>query len=171
MGYPITTYKDYEVGRFVLPFNTITVKDLNNDIEDTEEDLIDCLLGIELAGLLIDDLDGNNVPQTDRFTKIWDKFILEDSCRNKILSKGIIDMIKTFVFFQNGRRGTNVLTIAGVKKSDSDNSNDGDLAATPLLTNYNRGVRTYKAIQSYICDNASIYPEFNGSSKDYVGRI
>ena len=28
MGYPITTYKDYEVGRFALPFNTLTVDSL-----------------------------------------------------------------------------------------------------------------------------------------------
>ena len=80
-------------------------------------------------------------------------------------------MIKSIVFFYNGRRGTTELTVAGVKKTDSDNSSDGNLIATELQINYNRGIRSYQAIQNYICNNIDIYPEFKGSTKAFSGRI
>lgn len=162
MGFPLTNSNDYKTGRFALPVNKINVKDLIADISDRECELLECLLGVELTSLLIDDLDFNNVPQSDRFVKIWDKFQEEIKCKGKIRSRGILDMIKSFVFFYNGRRRTNCLTIAGSKKTDSENSDNTKLSSTELISSYNRGVNTHNAIVEYICMNEDTYPEFVG---------
>ena len=169
MGYPLTNSEDYKVGRFALPLNKINLKDLISDINDKEEDLLECLLGVDLADLLIQDLDSNNNPQTDRFIAIWNKFQIERNCYPKTRSRGILDMIKSFVFFYNGRRRTNCLTIAGAKKTDSENSDNTLLSSTDLLNSYNRAVRTHNAIIDFICINEEDYPEFKGEKRRFRG--
>lgn len=171
MGFPLTNTNDYKTGRFALPVNKINIKDLMSDISDRECEILECLLGVDLAALLIEDLDSENVPQTDRFIKIWNKFQEEIKCRGKIRSRGILDMIKSFVFFYNGRRRTNCLTIAGSKKTDSENSDNTKLSSTDLINSYNRAVNTHNAIIEYICMNEEIYPEFMGEYKKVKGFI
>jgi len=172
MGLPITNISDFRVGRYALPQNQDSIKQLDAFIGEYENDLLDELLGCELASLFIADLDVDNVPASPRFVAIMDKFCQDMGlCRVQLKSLGIKEMLKGFVYFYYGRSLTDVLTTVGAKRASSGNSENTQQAATLLRKNYNLSVNTYKAIQEYICINSVDYPEFNGINKVHLTLI
>ena len=42
---------------------------------------------------------------------------------------------------------------------------------TNLVTAYNQGIVSYQAIQFFICENSSVYPEYNGERKGFTGIV
>jgi hypothetical protein len=170
MALPITKLSDYEAGRFALPQNQISNKQLIQFIVEVEPEILNKLLGCELAKLFIDDL--SNEPKEDRFIKIYDPFCEDvNNCGRILDSNGIVNMLKGFIYFYYGRTLSSRLTSVGAKKVDSENSTNTKESSTALIRNYNYGVETYKAIQEYICLNAEIYPEYNGINKKLIGYL
>lgn len=168
MALPITLVTDFK-GDFQLPTNKLNQADLVYDINDLEESFIQDLLGSELAGLLIADLNSNNVPQTARFQTIYNKLRIENESFCIYKSEGIKFMLKAFIYFNHGRRYTRRLTMVGEKQVDSENS--VNVSSTQLIRGYNRGIETYQAIQHYILLNQDVYPEFKGLYKAKAGLI
>jgi len=172
MGFPLTKLSDFEVGRFALPQSSITSKNLISIIGDVEEVELCNLLGFELSELLISDLDGTNTPVNQRFTKIFYKFFEKSSiCSEKMVSAGIVDMLKGFVFFYYGRTLNVRLSMNGAITAESENAESRPANHSQLRANYNKSVKTFKAIQAYVKENEDIYPEFDGIEKDYLTII
>lgn len=169
MGLPLTKIDDYEGGCYKLPSNDLTYKDIESVIECNEESILCDLLGKELYDLFIADLDGTtNLPQTDRFIKIYNKFFEKINDCLSLSSKGVPEMLKAFVFFSYIRDNNTHNTLIGAQGVNADNSQLMALNRTKSVRAYNEGVETYKAIQSYISNNKDVYPEYEGVKKCYL---
>lgn len=169
MPLPITKTIDYKTGVYQLPFSHITKDDLSVFIEELEPIYLDDLLGCELAELFIADCN-NGVFTEPRFQVIYDQLCNESFCEYK-RSLGIKIMLKGFIYFEYGRTLTNQLLMEGAQRSISENNTNVSQFSTRIIPNYNRSVDTYKAIQQYICDHKSDYPEFKGKDKNYSSPL
>lgn len=156
------TASDYEKGSLKINLNPQQVLDFNSIGLELENNVLKDLLGLELYGLYFDDLDSNNEPQADRFTAIFGEFE-NDCCR----SKGIVDMVKKFAYF-------NYISFYAVKNTQNGQSMTNSETQTKIsslslrdISIYNDAVKTYRSIREYIQDNIEDYPEFTGKQKDY----
>jgi len=141
-------------------------------IDDVEENILQDLLGCELYGLFITDLDTNTpqVPQNSPFTEIFEAICMDDEC-GKIVSKGMVDMLQGFIYFEWERYNPFKATANGIVLSDSENSTQANLIASGVYNKYNRAVKSYHAIQEYICKNSELYPTYNGKHKEFTSYI
>lgn len=172
MALPITQISDFEAGRFALPRNPDLMKQLDAFIDENEECVLDDLLGCELAALFIADLDVDNIPQTQRFIDIMNKFCVDvNECGHIIKSNGIKQMLKGFVYFYFGRSLSDILSTVGAIRASGENSKQALQASTLLRNNFNYSIDTFQSIQEYICLNPEEYPEYNGVERNYIGLV
>lgn len=121
------------------------------------------ILGKELADLFYADLDANNEPQTARFISIFNPFIEQ---YNKCIyeSKGLKYALTGFIYYEFVANENIRSTDVGLNKSSMENATS--LSQYNLLRQaeirYNDSIESVEAIQKYICENASTYPEYDG---------
>lgn len=139
-------------------------------IDSSEPKFLRDLLGCDLYDLFITDLDVNNIPQTQRFIDIYDAFCVDDSIGSGVQrrSKGMVEMLKGFIYFNIVRDSDYFNTISGNVKNEFSNSTSVSTVQMGLTERYNVALGTYWSIQCFICDNASTYPEYNGLNKDVL---
>jgi hypothetical protein len=146
-------------GRFAIASNTLTQSYNNDYIVYYEKEYLSILLGAELSQIFIDDLI-SGVPQDQRFKDIFDPFKIDEDCHQLLSSDGIKDMLLGFIYFEICRNIDIKRNVAGNVRNVSDNSSN--VGQGTLVNAYNLAQDTFVAIQQYICDNESVYPEFNG---------
>lgn len=155
----IVNLSDFD-GTLQLQMDNFT-EDLFDSIRNEwEPQFIYKLLGAELGGLFISDLDASGVPVTARFTDIFEAFQLDYNCE-VIESLGIKEMIKSIIWFYFARNNNVTISLGGNNASVSQNSVHASDHAN-LARNYNKAIRTARAIQHYIRENSTDYPEYNG---------
>jgi len=141
--------------------------------ENQEQFLLD-LLGCDLYALFIADLDPTSgLPQTQRFIDIFDAFCIDDTIGtgNQRRSKGMKVMLKGFTYFNIARNSDFFNTISGNVKNTFSNSLPVKEIEYGLNERYNVAMGTYNAIQWYICENDSVYPEYNGMNKEVLNNF
>jgi len=154
------------VGFYAIPQSKNS--DLQDWLDQFERELIDELLGCELATLFFADLDGNGVPQSPRFTDIYSKFCIEIN-EISTISQGIPDMLKGLIYMLYLRDQQVTSDLNGTKRDLGENTQeDGNAATTKFQQRYNRGVASYHAIQIFIDDDPDTYPEFEGIIKETI---
>lgn len=181
----------YKIGK-----TTYTLPDLQAFIDEYEQSYLVRLFGVELFSLFMADLDVNNVPQTPRFVKIYNKFFeqVENSqvifypvyaswnrnwepCipGNRIIeSYGIIDMLTGFIYFDYNRQNDTQAMPSGNRTPEQDASKETGQAirTSKLTTPYNRAIQSYQAIQEYMSViKKEDYPEYKGVAMEgiYLG--
>ena len=147
--------------------------ELEEMITDIEEDTLQLLLGCDLYNLFIADLTASTpqVPQTQIYLDIFDKFCIDDELCGIQKSRGMKDLLMSMVYFNWHRYNLNKSVSTGMVRGDSENSNLVSPEAFGTYDKYNRGVDSYRAIQQYICDNSTDYPTFNGNRLNYTSAI
>lgn len=142
---------------------------INTYIADAQPKFLRDLLGCTLYDLFIADL-VNDVPQTQRFIDIFDAFCTDDGNTNgtQYKSDGIKAMLKGFTYYNIVRDSDFFNTISGNVKNTFSNSLSVTDFEAGTNERYNVALGTYQVIQWYICDNASVYPEYNGMDKEVV---
>jgi len=172
---PITNITDF-VGTTQLQEDDNTEDKFNVIRDERENTYIFKLLGAELGNLFIADLDANGVPQTARFTDIFEAFAEDVSSgfcfewmtiNGLVESKGIKQYLIDTVWFYFARNNPVLITTGGNKISESENSSNSADGAT-LGRIYNKAVDTGLAIQWFIEDKPTIYPEYNGQKLKYI---
>ena len=173
MGLPITTVEDFKGGRYKVPLNQITLKDFTPYIGDNEKRALNYLLGVELAGLFLADLDATtNLPTSQRFTYIYDYFLdSEECCKEKSESLGIKKYLQGLIWFDYIRFNNTQNGMVGGQSNISENSEPAPLKKTRAVKLYNDSIGTLKAIQNYICENSDIYPEYDGTNREFLTII
>ena len=78
-----------------------------------------------------------------------------------IESEGIKTMLKGLIWGHIAEVFDTTLATVGVKKNDSANSENAGLQVSRMYNLFNQQVKTYRAIQWFICENSSDYPEEN----------
>lgn len=123
------------------------------------------LLGGELGTLFLADLDANGVPQTARFTDIYDAFVIDESPGIN-QSKGIKEYIKGIVYFYFARNNPFIVSLGGNSITKAQNSNN-NINPNYIVRIYNNSIVIGKNVQWYIANNSATYPEYNGQYLNY----
>jgi hypothetical protein len=155
------TYSDFGKGRYELHSGKFTQDEINAYIDANERKYLVQLLGAELYGLFVADLT-NGVPASPEYVKIFEPFEIDDFCGDLVVSDGIIEMLKGFIYWQYLKDKMNQVTTVGPVKPQGENSTPGDAMNSLYQNRYNNSVKTYEAIQKYIMQNCGDYDTFNG---------
>lgn len=152
---------DFEDGRNAIPLNSFQEDNFTEYISEIQSDFLFRLLGYELSNLFVADLSSAGVPQTPKYLTIYQELVSEIGCE-EIRSLGMKEMFKGIVHFSWARDQFGKVDTTGVNRNESENSNNVTTLAYDLYTRYNKSIEMAWAIQQYICDNRSDYPEFKG---------
>ena len=167
----ILEVNDFSNGRYKIPVNLKQETDLNEKIAYVEGYYLPRLLGVELYDLFILDLAAPVAgdPTDARFVKIYNPFNYQQAgnCEILVQSEGIKEMLKGFVYYLYTRDTVSRITTVGIKKTDSENSQNLTAIKHDITSRYNEAITTYKAIQYYICENEADYTEYNGVNERF----
>lgn len=170
----IVTIDDY-IGEFQLQIDNQTTARFNAIRDNHTNDYIYQLLGAELGALYIADLDANGVPSEARFLALYNAFqedlsngfyFWDSYYSGMVQSKGMKFFIKGIIWWYFARANNVRISLAGNKSSVSQNSSP-NADGLFLARIYNEAIETGKAIQWYIYQNSSTYPEYNGQRLEY----
>lgn len=140
--------------------------DYNPILAERQLELIYKVMGAELGQLFIDDLDANGVPVTARFQDLYNAFVMQDSCDKIVESKGVKFMILGYVYYFLVKEGNARVTLTGNKQVKGENS-EANQNVGFMARRYNDSIATGKAIQWFICENSTVYPEYKGVELNY----
>ena len=82
-----------------------------------------------------------------------------------MVSNGIKEMLLGFIYFEFVKTQSVHNTTTGNVIAQNEVSVQADWNSTEVYNNYNEAINSYRAIQIYINENSSIYPEYNGKMK------
>lgn len=157
------TYSDFGKGKFELHHGMYEQAKIQAYIDKYERQYLVKLLGVELFNQFVADL-SSNIPQTAKYLKIYNPFEYDNVNCYIYISEGMLDMIKGFVYYQYLKDLTNNVAVSGNVRPLGENSENVSTLNSMIYTRYNDSVRTFKAIQRYICDFSSDYLKYNGIS-------
>jgi hypothetical protein len=115
------------------------------------------LFGLELYNLW----NGSALPI---YTDLTAPLVFQE-CNKIWESKGIIDMLTGFIYFEYSRDAYTQQTIDGAQKNAGENSENSSFVMANLHGRYSDALTSYEAIQAYICKNSTDYPIFEGVKK------
>lgn len=153
---------DFE-GKYELHTGMYDQAKLLNYIQIYEEQYLIDLLGAKLYDEFISDLDNNNYPESPNFQKIFDPFHEDNASTgfftthnlyNKVvISYGILEMLKGFIYFEYVKDTANQMTSNGQVIPQNENSLTATTLYNMMYTRYWEALKTYRAIQWYIMTN------------------
>jgi len=148
------------VGKYELHTGIYVQSKLQNYIDIYEPMYLKHLFGIDLYNQFAGDL-LNNVPQSPNFLAVFNplsedlgySFYWGNSFNNvntMIISQGIKEMLKGFIYFEYAKDLNNQMTPYGNVKPISENSEVVSTLFSMMYTRYNEAINSYRAIQRYI---------------------
>jgi hypothetical protein len=146
------TVQDF-VGKYQLSTGMYDVNKLQDYIDKYEKQYLIELLGAEFYDEFISDLDPMNVPQSPNFLTIFNPFHKNIAFGQLIMSDGIIEMLKGFIYFEYSKDLINQMTPYGNVRPLSENSEPVSTLYSMIYTRYNTAIKSYRAIQMYILMN------------------
>ena len=153
------------VGSADIQQGTFTTPGFDSIRDEFTDEYIYKLLGVTLGELFLADLDVNGVPQTAPYTTIYEP-IKQDLNNGQVLySKGIKYYITQIIWYYYVRNNNLEVSLSGNNNSLSENSSN-DVDPSVLTKNFNKAITTGEAIQYYINDNSSTFPDYNGQHLD-----
>jgi hypothetical protein len=184
MALPITQPTDY-IGEVKISSNQYDEKDLLLYIERYEREILEELLGCDLATAFIADLDADNNSTEQRFIDINAPFCIDDNLTTSFLnayywfyediyrgynfkiqwrSRGIKELLKSLVYFHYTRDQKVKNTITGNVVNQNNVSREASFPESNIKRVYNDILKTRNAIQWRICKNADSldYDDYNG---------
>lgn len=149
-------------GALAIPRDNTTKAELFDPIRDERQfELIYKMLGVTLGQAFINDLDSNGVPQTAIYQTLYNSMIFQDDCDEIYESKGIKEMIKSYVYYYFVRELNNSPETTGVRTTKGENS-DLNTSVGFIVRRYNDAIAWAKTIQEYIRQNDTDYPDYDG---------
>jgi hypothetical protein len=170
MGVIISASEDFNFGKYAINDADVTRQSLKEYVKQNEKRFLYELLGVELAELLIADLDADKEPVTDRFIKIFDPLAFNWSHR-LVMSKGIKEILKGFVYSEFVREQNYKNNINGSSRNLYEQGEVISANSAGITHKYNEAIDSFLAIQLYINENRDDYPEFEGVIKHYTSLI
>jgi hypothetical protein len=146
------TVQDF-TGKYQLSTGMYDVTKLQDYIDKYEKRYLIELFGAKLYDEFISDLNIQNVPKSPNFLKIYNPFYENITFRQLIISEGILEMLKGFVYFEYSKDLINQMTPYGNVRPISENSESVSTLYSMIYARYNEAIKTYRAIQTYIVTN------------------
>lgn len=158
----LVAFTDF-VGKYELSINEENEPKIQLYIDRLENLLLNELFGVDLFTLW----DGSANPI---YTTLTTPFMFQDeNCMGKIWeSKGIVDMLTGFIYWEYSKDAYTQQTIDGAQKNTGENSLNSTFIMANLQGRYADALNTYEAIQAYIKKGSDVYPEFKEVQKHIV---
>lgn len=150
----ITSISNF-TGKYKTHVSEFTVGDLSEYITRMEEPILIELFGKELYDLW-------NGSSDAIYTVLTAPMSFQSQCGIVYQSKGIVDMLTGFIYFEYQRDMYTQMTINGSVKNISENSGNASHIMSMLHGRYEEALLTYQSIQAYIKENEATYPQFKG---------
>lgn len=166
----LTKYTDY-IGRYQIAKGSGNDEKIQTYIDSVEPNMLRNLLGCTLYDLFIADIDPiTNKPLTARFLSLYNEFHVDISIGSgdQKRSLGMVEMLEGFVYYNFVGDSDFFNTISGNVSNQFSNSLPVNTMQIGLTERYNLGLQTYEAIQWFICENSTDYPEYNGIKLDVI---
>lgn len=169
MGY-VLSISDFENGSFRIPINPSQEYTLNEVIDSVENEYLPKLFGNDLNELFLNDL-SLKLPTTQRFEDVFFPFTKQNDSV-MIQSKGIVEMLKGFVYFFYVRDIVSRVTSVDVSSVIGENAEGVGAIKHDVVLKYNSSVDTFQTLQYFmqVYDEVN-YPEFKGVSIPYTNII
>jgi hypothetical protein len=113
------------------------------------------LFGVELYNEFVSDLNAN-VPKSPNFKLVFDPLYVDENLYYMIESRGILDMLKGFIYFEYAKDLMNQMTPYGNVQQTAENSVVVNTLQTMMFARYNESISTYQSIRNYILTNRSM---------------
>ena len=153
-------------GSYALPSDKYSVDLIDATIDEREKEALLMLLGKGLYNLFVADL-VDQVPQSAIYRTIYNELVYEDG-HQLLISKGMKDAVLRYVYFYHVREQKYQNTITGTVQKKGTNSMPAKTDTLWLSKTYNFGIDSFNAIQCYIQDNMTDYPDYKGQDFGYV---
>lgn len=164
----ILTTQDFKADYRIAISSTNSTK-VNELIEEYEPMILRNLLGSSLYSELKDSTlgGGGNAPSAE-LEYIFNPFDYEvGNC--EVHSDGIVKMLALMLYFYIARQPLSENTPLGNRNNVAEVS-DSVNNMMPVVA-YNKGTKTYQAIQYYILNNIASYPNFKGKRTTFASII
>jgi hypothetical protein len=148
------TPTDFLTGKYEISYGMYDEAKLIAFIERYEPTYLRNLFGVEMYNEFLGDLDANNVPLSPNFLKLYEPFAEDVTLYTQLESRGVLDMLKGFIYFEFCREQINLVTPYGAVKPNSENSTIVNTVFNTMYLKYNEALLTYKAIRDYIYLNS-----------------
>lgn len=161
----IVLASDFATGTIKIAHDSYTEADVTAYISMYEPVYLRKMFGKALYDLFNADLTGTpQAPQAARFLAVFNAFAETiDECL--VVSDGIKQMLKGFIYYEYVRKQPFKNTINGNTRNQSEASTDTPGNSVMMIEEtYNVAVRTFKAIREKLDDDPDTYPEYEDSS-------
>ena len=157
------------VGVYKISQNGFSETDLQAFIDKYEKVYIRRLLGLTTGDLLYSDIAVSTFlpPATPIYSVLFNP-IAEVINGCDVISNGIKEMLLGFIYWEYVRKSQTQNTVNGTVFQQSETANGVDYSSTNIYSNYNEAVRTYSAIQYYVNNDLTNYPDYNGQCLELV---
>ena len=149
-------------GKFEIHTQGTTSVKLADYIDRYEESYLLDLLGVELYDLFMVD------PEIAPYSTLVAPLKFQNSFGEIFNSKGIVDMLLGFIYFEFQRDMKVQQTVNSAVKIKSNVSDRAGILDMNLYGRYNESIETFKAIQQYIITNPTDYETFQGVERGYI---
>lgn len=164
----ILELSDFSSGKFALHTGMYTTTDIQSYIDKYEKRYLLDLLGADLGNEFVADVQlGAGTPTEQRFLDIFNP-IEYDWGLELILSDGIKEMLKGFIYYEYLKDQVSTVTAVGMLTPKGENSEPISGLFTQMYTRYNDACRSYKGVQRYILTRRGDYSGFNGRTKQFA---
>jgi hypothetical protein len=143
-------------GKYEISTGMYDTNKLQDYIDRYEPSYLRQLFGVTMYNEFIADLDVNNLPQSPNYLKLYYPFAEDVTPYNLLESRGLLDMLKGFIYFEYYKDLVNLATPYGGVKPNAENSTIVGTTSSTMYTRYNDAVKTYKAIRHYIHLNTPV---------------
>lgn len=134
------------------------------------------LFGAKMYDEFVSDMGIFNIPISPNFQKLYNPFHENYAFNRLVVSNGLIDMLKGFVYFEYCKDLTNQMTVNGNVRPTGENSGDVSTLYSMMYARYNEAIKTFRAIQTHIVNNFNapigqiISASITNSGSGYTGQ-
>lgn len=145
---PLITTQDF-INKWELSTGMYSTAKLSEYIDRYEPQYLRQLFGVDLYNAFISDLE-NNVPRSPNFKLVFDPLYVDENLYYMIESRGILDMLKGFIYFEYAKDLLNQMTPYGNVQQTAENSVVVNTLQTMMYARYNESITSYQNIRNYI---------------------
>jgi hypothetical protein len=155
---PILTPQDF-TGKYKLHTGMYATPDIQAYIDKYVPRYLRELLGVDLYDSFVLDFDNVlNTPRSKNFKKIYFPLAEDIVLTQMIVSDGIKEMLKGFVYWEYSRDLMTTQTVYGEVQQKAENSSVVSSVNSLMWERYNEAIRTFNSIRNWIIIHWNDYP-------------
>lgn len=144
----LITTSDF-INKWELSTGMYSTTKLTEYISRYEPQYLRQLFGVKLYNSFVSDLNAN-IPQSPNFKLVFDPLYIDENLAFMIESRGVLDMLKGFIYFEYAKDLLNQMTPYGNVQQTAENSVVVNTLQTMMYARYNESITSYQNIRSYM---------------------